>query len=515
MDDAPGCAVTDWAVGCDRRPEDGAIVMAGAPDEPLAVVAVGPTGAGRGAVLSALLGVPATALRVPRGSYLVIGPGETSEGEAYIPGYRRPFPYRPEPAGVGPALARPPRRIELTLPAPLLRQVNCVATPDTEMLGVAGRRVVRDVVERGGGLLFVFSAQNPPTPADLAFLAEIGTGKVAVFFVLTTGEAHARTAAGAGPARPGPADPGAHKAAVLDAVPRLHGAPWFVVDRAAPDVSELHQALTNWAALEALRRASVAPPVVPELLSGGVKVAAGMSTSDWEDRLERKVRHQARLARQSLALEVANIHLRSVQEIVFGAGCLGLPDQLDQELHALSIQAVRTCESGVRDVLADVITQLLAPTGQTADDVDIAPAIRRWLAVAVGWGLAEHRHGRDLDRLLLVGSDGAVQTVTGLGAVRALTAYPSGNASAVLPPLGIAVAGACYQFWRNPANADVAKARSWLQRALRDIEMELSREVLRRFAAVHAALLRLLRTAVAEGTLRLALDSQTRDAPAD
>src|SRR5690606_946145 len=239
---------------------------------------------------------------------------------------------------------------------------------------------------------------------------------------------------------------------------------WFVVDRAAPDVSELHQVVTSWAALEALRRASAAPPVVPELLSGGVRVAAGGSTADWEDRLERKVRHQARLARQSLALEVANIHLRCVQEIVFGSGCPGLPDQLDQELHALSIQAVRTCESGVRDVLTDVVTQLLAPTGGTADGID--PAIQRWLTVAVGWGLAEHRHGRDLDRLLLVGSDGTVQTVTGLGAVRALTAYPSGNASAVLPPLEIAVASACYQFWRNPANANVSRARSWLQRAL-------------------------------------------------
>lgn len=516
MDDAPRCAVTDGPAGCAGLPEDGAIIMAGAPEEPLAVVAVGPAGAGRGVVLGALLGVPAAALRVPQGSYLVIGPGAASEGDAYVPGYRRPYPYRPEPVGVGPALARPPRRIELTLPAPLLRQITCVSTPDTATLGTAGRQVVRDAVERGGGLLFVLSAADPPTPADLELLAEVATGKAAVFFVVTSGGPHAEAATGAtgaGSVRPGTDDPGSHRAAVLAAVPALDDAPWFVVDRAAPDVSKLSQALTGWAALEALRRVSLAPPVASALVTGGVAVAAGAATSDWEARLDARVRHRARLVRQSLALDVANIHLRCVQTIVFGPGCPGLPDQLDQELHALSIQAVRTCEAGVRDVLEDVITQLFDPEADAAGGV--GQAIRRWLTVAVGWGLAEHRHGRDLDRVLLVGSEGQVHTMTGLGAVRALAAYPSENASAVLPPLGIALAGGCYQVWRNPANADVSKARSWLQRVLREVELELSREVLRRFAAVHAALLPVLRTAVAEGRLRLTPKGEARDVTKD
>lgn len=554
MDAAPRRAVSDCPAdradqpgeGADRpgdcadQPGEGAVIMAGVPDEPLAVVVVGSAGAGRGPVLGALLGVPAVTLRVPRGSYLVIGLGEAGEGEAYVPGYRRPYPYRPEPVGAGPALARPPRRVELALPAPLLRHFNCVTTPDPGTLGVAGRRVVRDVVERGGALLFVLAAEAAPTPAELELLAEIAAGEAAVFFVVTRSRSHVGAGGAVVPAAVTPAavaavdradvragdradatagahaDGTPHRAAVLAAVPALEDAPWFVVDPAAPDVTALSQALTGWATLEELRRASLAPPVVPEQVTGGVTVAPGAATSDWEELLDARIRQRGQRVRQSLALELANIHLRCVEAIVFGSGCPGLPDHLDQELHALSIEAVRDCAEGVQDVLAEAARQVFEPTADRAGGNGREPGgldrqgggagqdVRRWLAVAVGWGLAEYRHGRDLDRVLLVGSDGTVHPVTGLGAVRALAAYPTECPTTVLPPLGIALAGGCYQYWRNPMNADVSSARSWLQRVLREVELELSREVLRRFAAVQAALVPVLRTAVAEGVLRLA-----------
>ena len=52
----------------------------------------------------------------------------------------------------------------------------------------------------------------------------------------------------------------------------------------------------------------------------------------------------------------------------------------------------------------------------------------------------------------------------------------------VLPSLGVGLSGGCYLHWRGAATSDTSKAaetnkaRSWLQRAIRGIELELLRE---------------------------------------
>lgn len=472
-------------------------MLAGVPPEPLALVVAGHRGAGRDALLGALLEVPPSVLRVPNGSYLVVGPDHdatgpavVAEGEAYVPGHRRPYPYRPEPVGAGPALARPPRRVELTLSAALLRHTNCVDVGDPALLGVPGRRVVCDVAERGGALLFVLAAGEPPSPAGLELLSEVAQGEAVVFFVAVS----AGDATGS--------EPGVEQSAVLAAVPALADAPWLWVDATAPDVGQLRRVLVDWATLEGLRRASLAGPAVPRAAAGRVPVAADAATSDWADRLDARVRSVEHRVRQGLALELAGIHLRCVEALLFGSGCPGLPDQLDQELHALSLRAVEACETGVREVLDDALSRVFGVPPESPPGPDVNGELRQRVSVAVGWGLARHRQGRDLDRVLLVGGDAAVHPVTGLGVVRSVSAYPHGWGGALLPPLGLALAGTSYQHWRNPAHADVGRARSWLQRALREVELELSREVLRRFAAVRDALAQVLGTAIAEGELR-------------
>ncbi|MFY1668719.1 hypothetical protein ACN27G_01970 [Plantactinospora sp. WMMB334] len=540
------------------------------PDEPLAVVTVGPSARDRRAVLAGLLGVAAPSLRVPDGSFLVIDYASTPGGAAYVPGLRSGREFRPEPVGAGPALARPPRRVELTLPDPLLRHFCLVDAPDTGTLGVAGVRVVRDAVRRGGALLYVLPDDQPVAAADLDLLAEVAD-EAAIFLVGTPGTGGSpvgRAPAGGDPAGPDPAgwetdilpsavedlatacgdlacasgglgctrgdlgstrgdlgcacgdlgcacgDLGStcgglgcacgeggepsvgwvedRRAALVAAVPGLAGVRWLDLDPAAADTAYLRQAMKDWAGTEGLRRASLSPPVAPGA-TRTVPVAPAAHAADWAERLDRRARGLAHRLRRDIALEMANIHLRCVREVVSGAGVPSLPALLDREVEALSLEVVAACDAGVDKILVESLGLVL---GSAPDE-----GVRLRAAAAVGWGLADDRRARDFDRVLLIRETGEVETVYGLGAVGALAGYPGGSGGSILPPLGVGLSGGCYQYWRNPAWADPTRARSWLRRALRETEVELCREVSRRFEAIACSLTGVLADAIRHGRL--------------
>jgi hypothetical protein len=511
------------------------------PDEPLAVVAVGAAGSGRSDVVGALLGGIGPVLDVPPASFLVVHHGHGRDICAYLPGARQAHPYRCGAIGDEPVLARPPRRVEVTLPDPLLRHFALVDTPDTGVLGVAGGRVVRDAVERGGALLFVQAADRLPDRAEFELLAEVAQTRAAVFFVVTprADGTWLPPEVGALGADPDPVDlfalagdgmygidgidlvpeldgndPAAgvveaHRLAMAAAVPALAEASWFAIDPAATDTAYLRRALTEWAAGEGMSRASANPPVPPGA-TRTVKVAADAHESAWAARLEKQARAEIHLVRQRLALELANIHLRVVQEIVFGAGCPGLPDALDREVHALSLRAMAECDAAVDRMLVESVTQVL---GDAPDE-----GVRRRVAAAVRRSFADDAGAKDLDRVLLVTSTAGVGSVTGPGAVAALAAYPVEAGRTILPPLGVGLSGQCYLQWRGtgsgsgsggaarggkPADkaAETNRARTWLQRAVRGIELELLREVSRRIDAVQRGLHGVLAEAVDHGIL--------------
>ncbi|TDC80363.1 hypothetical protein E1193_17700 [Micromonospora sp. KC606] len=474
------------------------------PDEPLTVVAAGPAGAARREVLAALLGVPAGMLAVPAGSTLLIRYARVATRAAYVPGYRQPHFYGADQAAAGPALARPPRRVELSLPEPLLRHFGVLDTPDTDTLGVAGGRVLLDAVGRGGALLFVIGADQAFGAAELHLLAEVARARVQVVFVVTPGAggwspvepAEPEDAGAAVPPPSGdataPVDPAgvaveAHRAALLAAVPALADARWFPVHRAQHP--GLRRALVGWAADEGLRRASLQPPMLPGA-HGPVPVPPDADPGNWSEWLERQTRTCARSVRQHLALELANTHLRVVQEIVFGVGCAGLPQLLDREMEALSLLATIQCDYAVREILDEAAARIFG--------APVAEGVRRRIAAAVHWGLSEPSPGPDLARVLLVTSTAGVGDVTG---VDALADHPGPARAEVLPPVAVALSGGCWQHWSSPGNADQGSARSWAQRALREVELELSREVSRRFEAVRLSLDAVLSDALDHGIL--------------
>ncbi|TDB74502.1 hypothetical protein [Micromonospora sp. KC723] len=472
------------------------------PDEPLTVVAAGPAGAARREVLAALLGVPAGMLAVPAGSTLLIRYARVATRAAYVPGYRQPHSYGADQAAAGPALARPPRRVELSLPQPLLRYFGVLDTPDTDTLGVAGGRVLLDAVGRGGALLFVIGADQAFGAAELHLLAEVARARVQVVFVVTPGAGGWSPVEPVEPVEPpppagdaAPVDPAevaveAHRAALLAAVPALADARWFPVHRARhPD---LRRALTGWAAGEGLRRGSLQPPVLPGA-HGRVPIRPDVDAGGWSEWLERQTRTCARSIRQHLALELANTHLRVVQEIVFGVGCAGLPQLLDREMEALSLLATLQCDHAVRGIIDEATARVFG--------APVAQGVRRRITAAVHWGLAEPSPGPNLARVLLVTSTAGVGDLTGAGAIDALAGHPGPARAEVLPPVAVALSGGCWQHWRSPGNDDQGSARSWAQRALREVELELSRELSRRFEAVRLSLGAVLSDALDHGIL--------------
>jgi hypothetical protein len=258
------------------------------------------------------------------------------------------------------------------------------------------------------------------------------------------------------------------------------------------DVARLRRALVEWAGAEALARASANPPMLPGAY-GTVRVTGGAHESGWAERLDRACVAAAHTVRQRLAIELANVHLRGVQEIVFGVGAAGLSDALDREMHAVSLRAVAECDAAVDRILDDALTQVLG---------EIPPeGVRRRVALAVRQEVAAEGGASAPARVLLVTSTGGVATITGTGAVTALAAYREEADRAVLPPLGVGLSGACYQYWAAPERADPGHTRGWLQQAVRGVELELLAEVSRRFEALRRSLSALLTEAVDHGIL--------------
>ncbi|MEU7588578.1 hypothetical protein AB0A95_20065 [Micromonospora sp. NPDC049230] len=497
--DLPSCGPLPSRVG----------VTGPAPEEPLGVVAVGPAGAERRAVLATLLGLDPVMLTVPAGSWLLVRNAKVPTRAAFVPGYRQPHSYGADRNAAGPALARPPRRVELSVPEPLLRHFTLIDSPDTATLGLAGRPVLLDAVGRAGALLFVIAADQAFTAAELNLLAEVAPTSVEVVFAVTPGAAGwappadgMATTEDAGASVPPAAGRAtevdaaavtvaAHRAALLAAVPALAGARWFPVDtHSADSAADLRRALVGWSSKEGLRRASVDPPVLPGQHD---RVAVAADPGGWSEQLDRQTRTCAQRIRQHLALELANIHLRAVQEIVFGVGCAGLPDLLDREMAALSLLATAQCDQAVRGIMADAAARVLG--GPPVEGV------RRRIATAVRYGLGDDRPGHELDKVLLITSTAGVATLTGQEAIDALDNYPTASRDEVLPPVAVALSGGCWQQWRTPGNNDHSAARAWSQRAVREVELGLSREVSRRFEVIRLSLGAVLSDAVDHGIL--------------
>ncbi|HET8683771.1 MAG TPA: hypothetical protein VFM54_18175 [Micromonosporaceae bacterium] len=452
------------------------------PEAPPALVVVGLPGTDPLAAVRALLDIAEPVRPAPASSFLVLEYGHRGEAVAYVPGYRqRPAdPYAPAAPPAAPT--RPPRRVESRLPAPLLKDLTVVVAPPVGDVGPAYSRVVADAAERGGALLLAAGAQSPLTQAELDLAVQAAERGVAVFVATV----HAPDTEDWSPIV---------EAARLDAqrqAPVLAGARWYAFDGTARSAAELRESIMAWAGQERLRRAAAG---LRRGADGPIRVAVDGPDSGWEDMLAREVKWRCHSVWQRLAIELAHIHLRGVHELIFGAGCPGLPPLLDLELHALSGLATRQLDAAVTAVIDRVLPQVLAAAPGEAELHLIGNALRRTL-----------EHDQDApgpDRVLLVTSTAGLAVAAGTGAGVALPAYrarSTGALAAVVPPIGIALTGGCYLLWRDP-HGDVDECRCWLQQVVREVESELRRELELRFDALHRAVRALLVEAVDHGII--------------
>ena len=149
------------------------------------VVVVGETGRGKSSLVNMLLGVPGLSpvdAGVATAAYVEISHGPTPTVYAHVPGRAEPIVVDVSEladwataAGRLPDGMRPPRRIDVRHPAPLLRYLTLVDTPGTGGLDPRHAEVALDAAETATALLFVVDAAAPFAASELAFLVQAST----------------------------------------------------------------------------------------------------------------------------------------------------------------------------------------------------------------------------------------------------------------------------------------------------------------------------------------------------
>ena len=454
------------------------------PTPSYAVIAGTPL-SGKTALVSALIRRPAAAIAASGGeAWLVFRHGERDDARAFVPGHREPRPAAAPKAGP----SRPARRIEITLPAGLLKRVSLIDTPGTGGGGLdsANTEIVLDAAERGLGLLFVVDAAAPLTRADLDLLATAAGRVERIAFVLTRIDQHDLW----------PEMLAANRALLASRGPRLSTAPWFPVALDPGDifgVAELRHLLEMWSEESATTAVRV----------GGVAAATVSKTGDaWQERLDQEVRDRRLAALQRVSIDLATIHVRCVQELGSGKGCPELPHVLDRELHALSVRTTRHLQTDTREVIGAVFGDLLDKAPDELVVHRISTAARRAIDTL-------RDDDRERDRALLVTTTSAVAALTGAAACDSLSAVGGADPDdRVLAPLAVGLNASCYAMWQPktapggpPKLPDKKDCRRWLQHALREVEVEVGHELSERYDELRQALAIIAGDAVDHGVL--------------
>jgi hypothetical protein len=470
--------------------------------QPLVVVAGAPR-AGKSSLVNALLGAPGCApvdTAASASAWLVFRSGERPGARAFVPGHREPRPVGevtgPDGLRVGDTAAagrggpsRPPRRIEVAHPAPLLARVTLVDTPGVGDLDAATAEVILDATEQAAGLVFVLDAAVPLRGPQLDLLAQVGPTR-RVVFVLTKIDQR----------EDWPAVLEANRTLIADRCPALSSASWLplalpVEPGPVASIDELLELLEGWAAAD--------EPEPPDATPAGVtsvSVPPDEGGERWQLLLDREIRNRRLAATQQLSIDLATIHVRCVQELGTGQGCPELPYVLDRALHGLSVRVTRQLEADTAAVIERVFTLLLDRPPTAAVLARIKAAARRTVDT-----LADDEHARD--RALLLTTTSAVATLTGPAATDGLSALGRPEpAVRVLPGVGIALNASCYQMWQPRAGVaargtEKKDCRRWLQQALRAVEVEMARELAGRFEDLRQALAIIAADAVDHGVL--------------
>jgi hypothetical protein len=400
-------------------------------------------------------------------TYVVLRHGRPS-ARAFIPGHRVP-----REAGVqGGPLTRPPRRVALSAPAPLLEFVHLVLAPPAPP-APAITAILVDAVRTADGLVYLLDAGGPLPPERRAELAELAAvaGRLVLVDTRTATEAE--------------------RAAVARQVPAAAGASWHRVDDVAAITAEL---TAPWFAVDEPRAGHRAA-------SSGLRSEAtredGATEARWPARAEAsaasRVTHDDAAWREVLATALAQgraeVERRFAADVdALVARCTSdpaqLPAVLDIELHALSLQATAALDAAARGLVGAVFSAVVEGRLSEAELVRVTTALGRQIDPD--------------DRTLLITATAGVAAVS--GATDALSATGIAPPT-LLPPICLAVSGNCHLSWQYRGVPDHVQAGRWLRQAAQAARCSVGEMLDARFAALAEAVEALASDAVDHGVL--------------
>lgn len=518
------------------------------------IVVVGETARGKSSLVNALLGVPGLAPAGPgvtTAAYLEFGYAPTEAARAWLPGRDDPVPVGgadlvdwATAGGRLPDGQRPPRRIEVDHPAPLLRHLVLVDTPGTGGLDPTHTTVALEAAAGAAALLFVVDAGTPLTRPELDFLIEAGKRVNTVVFALTQVDAY----------------PGWRRvldddrALVRAHAPRFTGAPWFPVSArlaelamgvpgddgaqlvAESRVAALQHALVDLAGRgHLLRQANALRAVRSELVRLDLVAAQRLRAAEPDpahearlkaDRVALAARRRGESRQWSLALgaeiQRARVeitgrlrgHLAQTQEellrVVDGAhgGPRDLPRQVDRALQALAVRLTDELRSRFEQVGRQALAQVFTAEELEAVLGRVNATLRHELAGR------PRRDGGGPDNVMIAMSAGGMAFMAGRGAMAGVSALGVGalaGGGLLIPVagIGLGLAAGGFILYRRRVQGDRQQARTWLREVLAEARAALSDEIAHRFTDLQHALTLALDDAI-ERRLRQ-LDDQLAD----
>ncbi|MGW0435867.1 dynamin family protein [Micromonospora sp. NPDC003197] len=497
------------------------------------IVVVGETKRGKSSLVNALLGVPGLSpvdAAVATSTYLEFIPAQQPEARAWLPGRAEPVPLSVADLrdwatvlGQLPEGLRPPRRIEVGHDAPLLRYLTLVDTPGTGGLDPLHCEIALDAVDRATALMFVVDASAPFAKPELDFLIEASKRVNSVVFALTKTDAY----------------PGwrtiwdDNQAQLRTHAPRFGSAPWFPVsarlaelamtlpEAAAAElvresrIADLQHALIDLAGKgHLLHQANVLRTVRSEFIRLDLQFGDRIKASDpdpadmtraKQERADLAARKRTESRQWSLALstETQRVRVEATGRLRTAVGQLqedllnridkgsrgdlkGLPQQVDQALHALSIRLSQDLQLRFRQVGERVLAQVFPPHEVQYVLQGLNATLRHALA-------SKPRREGGQDNLMVAMSAGGMAFMAGRGAMAGASALGAGAlvGGGLLVPaagLGLGLAAGAFILYRRRVHSDRQQARTWLREVLAEARAALSDEVTHRFTDLQYAL---------------------------
>ncbi|MFY1631884.1 dynamin family protein [Solwaraspora sp. WMMB335] len=498
------------------------------------VVLVGETKRGKSSLVNALIGVTGLSpvdAAVATSAYLEFDYGPQAAARAFVPGRDEPVPLAVDQLrdwgtvlGRLPDGVRPPRRVEVSCPAPLLRYLTLVDTPGTGGLDPAHTEIALDAVTRAAALLFVVDASTPFTRPELDFLIEASKRVNVVVFALTKIDAY-----------PGWRTVLADNQAQLQThAPRFARAAWFAVSARLAElaltlppqasaelvgesrVAPLQHALVELAGNgHLLAQANVLRTVRSELvrldLVAGERIAAcdpdpaqvqqakaqraalatrkRTESRQWSLALSTETQRARVEATGRLRTAVAGLQEQFLAHIEAARGdtLRNLPGEVDRALHALSVRFSHDLEFRFRKVAERTLAQVFAPQELQFVLQRINGTLRHALATR------PRREGGGADNVMIAMSAGGMAFMAGRGVAAGASALGAGalvGGGLLIPVagLGLGLAAGAFILYRRRVATDRQQARVWLREVLGEARAAFTDEVMQRFTDLQYAL---------------------------